>query len=66
MFNGLLVNNTGADIRGFETAIRKQVGINGQVPQELRDVFRVEMVKPAKLDDRDNGNIRRAVLYWAE
>lgn len=43
-FNGLLVNNTGADIRGpFEDAIREA---NGEPLHEaIRDLFNVHVVE---------------------
>ncbi len=42
-FNGLVVNNTGADIRGiFEDAIRDANG--GPLPEEIADLFSVEVV----------------------
>ena len=42
-FNGLVVDNTGADIRGiFEDAIRDANG--DPIPEEIADLFSVEVV----------------------
>ena len=42
-FTGLLVNNTGADIRGlFEDAIRDANGRD--LPEELADLFTVDTI----------------------
>ena len=42
-FNGLVVDNTGADIRGiFEDAIRDANG--GQLPEAIADIFSVRVV----------------------
>ena len=55
-FTGLLVNNTGQDIRGiFETALRDA---NGTVPAELEDIFTVR--------EYFNGDERRLIVDMIE
>jgi len=45
MFNGLIVNNTGNDLRicGIENAIREADG--AELPEEIADLFDVEAVE---------------------
>jgi hypothetical protein len=55
-FNGLLVNNTGEDIRGvFEDAIRDANG--GNLPEAIADLFDVSEVYV--------GNERRLIVNMA-
>lgn len=41
---GLIVNNTDADLRPYEDDIRETLGLSGEMPEELADIFHVELV----------------------
>ena len=53
----MLVNNTGADIRMFDSAIWAAIKSNGILPDEIADVF--------LLTSRTVGNEVRWFLNWA-
>lgn len=54
----ILVNNTNADIRCFESAIIRSIRNRQPLPAEIRDLFSLEIVKV-------NGK-RRGILRKAE
>lgn len=58
MFNGLLVNNTTADLRdfGIEKAIREANG--GELPEEIVDLFDVKAVEVE--------GERRLIVNWLD
>lgn len=53
---GLIVNNTDADLRPYENDIRETLGLSGEMPEELADIFHVELV--GALDDA------RYIVSW--
>ena len=44
MDNVILVNNTGADIRNFDTAIISAIKNNTSLPEEIADLFNLEII----------------------
>lgn len=44
MDNVILVNNTGADIRNFDTTIISAIKNNTSLPEEIADLFNLEII----------------------
>lgn len=45
MGNLVLVNNTGCDIRMYESEMRASIDADGRLPDELSDIFTLSLVR---------------------